>query len=365
MSLDDIFDEYVTPENATKPPRRPARASGPLMAPASVTPIVPLAKRPEALELSAKLAAAIAPEPVPAPPPREPLRLPVGMHLDVAHEDYIADPGERPSLNASIAKVIIERSLLHAQYAHPRLGGGSLDDGSPAKAGGSVLHALILGIGQEIVTIEADSFRTKKAKEERDAAIAAGKLPMLADQYGELMDLAVVLRKRLADKGVSLRGEKEVTAIWERDGVLARCRFDHLDASAFEIDDLKFCASASPEEITRKMIAFGYDVQHASNVEGLETLIPEAAGRSRMRFVFVEVEPPHEITVAEPTGALRELGAKKWKRAKALWRPALEANVWPGYVAGIFRVDAPAWAVTKDSETQSNRLEINNANVPF
>jgi len=366
MGLDDIIDEYFPAEKPAKAPRRPARAVPvETVITRAAAPSVPLAKRPEALELSAKLAEVLAPEPAPALPPREPLRLPVGLHLDVSHEDYIADPAERPSLNASIAKVITERSLMHAHYLHPRLGGGSNDDASEAKGRGSVLHALILGVGQEIVTIDADSFRTKAAKEDRDSAIAAGKLPMLAGQYEELIELADILRTRLLAKGVTLRGQKELTAIWERDGVLCRCRFDHLDAEAFEIDDLKFCASASPEEITRKMIAFGYDVQHASNVEGLETLIHDAAGRSRMRFVFVEVDPPYEITVAEPSGALRELGMKKWKRAKSLWRPALESNVWPGYTAGIFRVDAPAWAVTKDSETQANRMEPSNGTEPF
>jgi len=366
MALDDVLDEFFPPEKPAKAPRRPARAVPVQPAqPVAPTALVPLAKRPEALELSAKLAEALAPEPVPPPPARQELRLPVGLHLDVSHEDYVRDPAERPSLSSSIAQIITERSPLHAHYLHPRLGGGRSDDESAAKERGSILHALLLGTGQEIEPIEAENFRTKAAQQARDAAIAAGKVPILAGEYEELLDLGELLRRRLADKGVTLAGESEVTAIWERDGVLCRGRFDKLLATDFLIQDLKFCATASPEEITRKMIAFGYDIQGAAYVEGFETLISDAAGRARMQFVFVEADPPHAVTVIEPDGTLRELGRKKWKRAKEIWRRSTETNHWPDYSAGVLRVGAPAWAVTKDSETEANRMENDNGKHPF
>ena len=37
--------------------------------------------------------------------------------------DYHADPGETPTLSASIAKRIVNESPLHAWLKHPRLGG--------------------------------------------------------------------------------------------------------------------------------------------------------------------------------------------------------------------------------------------------
>lgn len=55
---------------------------------------------------------------------------------------------------------------------------------------GHAVHALILGKGQEVVIIDADSWRTKEAREQRDAAHAAGKTPLLAKTYLEAKAVA-------------------------------------------------------------------------------------------------------------------------------------------------------------------------------
>jgi hypothetical protein len=44
-----------------------------------------------------------------------------GIYLDVAANDYHADPCPAPSFTQSIAKVLLEKSPAHARLAHPRL----------------------------------------------------------------------------------------------------------------------------------------------------------------------------------------------------------------------------------------------------
>ncbi len=46
-----------------------------------------------------------------------------GIHLSVPSAVYFADPAAQPSLTQSIAKILIEKSPLHAWHEHPRLGG--------------------------------------------------------------------------------------------------------------------------------------------------------------------------------------------------------------------------------------------------
>lgn len=65
-----------------------------------------------------------------------------------------------------------------------------------------------------------------------------------------------------------------------------------------------------------------------------------------MLFVFVEKEPPHEVTVVhllnEPghSGDWFEDGSAKTAAARALWDECLTTGKWPGYPAGIITLEA-------------------------
>lgn len=385
MSLDDIVDEYVGKKAdaaakdkpaTTRLPPRSARAvvARPVIvqSPPPAEPAIPIAETPAGLELQALLAPAPAPALKLVPPPRPELRLPIGLHLDVDHDDYIRDPGERPSLSSSIAGILAEKTAYRAWHAHPRLGAPENRRGTGAADKGTVLHKLLLGRGQNIAVVDADDFKTKIAKQERDQAIADGKIPIVTHRYEGLVELADHLRKRLALRGISLAGgESEVTALWERDGVLCRARFDHWAPDELVIDDIKTTTDASPEAVSKKIYEFGYDIQATAYVEAMETLYPELAGRVRMRFLFLEAnddDPANDACVFEPDGTMRELGRKRWKRAREIWKSCLAAGVeethWPSYPMSLVRIGPPAWAVTKDSEIAFNRLETNDVK-PF
>ena len=77
---------------------------------------------------------------------------------------YHADPCPEPSLSASVARTLIERSALHAKMQHPRFG----REERPVTSGmalGTAAHAVILeGDWDGIGFIDADSFRTKAVK---------------------------------------------------------------------------------------------------------------------------------------------------------------------------------------------------------
>ena len=95
--------------------------------------------------------------------------------------EYIADPCPEPSLSASVAHTLITESPIHAFVQHPRLNKGRIESGSSKMDIGTIVHGLVLeGDESRLVIVEADDWRTKVAKETRDAARLAGLVPVLA-----------------------------------------------------------------------------------------------------------------------------------------------------------------------------------------
>src|ERR1700690_768850 len=162
-----------------------------------------------------------------------------GLHFDIPESVYHADPCERPSLSVSVAKVLLDRSPFHAAAIHPRLGRQSLEEGDDEPTSvmqrGRLIHALLLGGGGKFATVmktdkktgvvaSADDYRTDSAKEFRDAAIARGEIPGLSHERADPTPASDVLRSKLENPPL-----REVTAVWESDGVLCRGLLDGLD----------------------------------------------------------------------------------------------------------------------------------------
>src|SRR4051794_11565577 len=95
-----------------------------------------------------------------------------GIHLDVPPSEYFADPCSQPSLTQSIAKLLIDRSPLHAWYSHPKLNPDFKPDDSTKFDVGNIAHKLLLGRGKDIEVLEFSDWRTKNAQLARDIAAA-------------------------------------------------------------------------------------------------------------------------------------------------------------------------------------------------
>lgn len=379
MGLDDIIGEYFPPAGAAaaatekapakRLPARSARAvvARPVVVQSPADAATPIAETPAGKELQALLAPA--PELRIVPPPRQELRLPVGLHLDVDHDDYIRDPAERPSLSSSVATTLATKAPLHGWFKHPRLGGGENGGPTPSQGRGSILHKLLLGKGQDVAVFDFPDFKKADARDARDAAIAEGKIPVVLSKFEEMKKTATVLIRRLADRGIILSGQSEVTGIWEKEGVLCRLRADHLIVTdAVDIIDIKTCTNAAPEKMVNDFVEYGDDVQDAAYTEGMGELIPEMVGRIRMRFIFCEAEAPNDVIVYEPPGDMRELGARRWRRGRDSWKRNLETygeQEWPGYSITPIKPGPPAYVLTRDLEIAMNRLEIPNDKLPF
>jgi hypothetical protein len=80
-----------------------------------------------------------------------------GIYTDMTAADYHADPCPNPSLTQSVAKVLLQRSPLHAWHAHPRLNPDYQHDDATKFDIGNIAHKMLLGRGKEIVVLEAST----------------------------------------------------------------------------------------------------------------------------------------------------------------------------------------------------------------
>lgn len=261
------------------------------------------------------------------------------------HADRLGDDDAPPRLSASTAKDLILRSPLHAFTHHPRLG-GVRGEASDAMENGTLIHALLLDKGRDIVGVEAKDWRTNDAKAAREEARSKGKIAVLADKLAAAENTAKLLRARMELQGLKLDGDSEVTAAWESDGVLCRGRFDHLIDGA-TIVEVKTCESGHPKAIQRAIESYGYDIGGAAYVEALATIRPEVA--PRLVWAFVECFQPYSVTLVEFRGSMAELGRRRWARAKRLWSKCLATNQWPGYADGVIEVEASDFAISREA----------------
>jgi PDDEXK-like domain of unknown function (DUF3799) len=272
--------------------------------------------------------------------------LSIGLHDNIPHAIYHADPSERPSLSSHLAGILLARSPAHAKLSHPRFGGAFPEKPSDEMNVGSIIHGLLLGGGADVVEIDADNYRTKAAQEARDAAYQVGKIPILHHKYLALCDTVESICQVMPVDFSKAR--TEVTAIWESDGCPCRARLDSL-FDDWRIIDLKTCENANLSSEARNMYSFGYHRQAAANIEAVETLIPEAAGRVKFVDLFVETAPPYGVVMAELAGDFRDLGQRQWKRAKGIWSQCLATDTFPSYPPNK-TVEAPPWAMSEEME---------------
>ena len=113
--------------------------------------------------------------------------LPIGLHENISHDVYHADPSERPSLSSHLAGILLARSPAHAKLSHPRFGGAFPDKPSDEMNVGSIIHGLLLGGGADIVEIDADNYRTKAAQEARDLVRVLQEAIALTVEYQETL----------------------------------------------------------------------------------------------------------------------------------------------------------------------------------
>jgi hypothetical protein len=285
--------------------------------------------------------------------------LAAGIYPNLPSADYHADPAPDPSLSSSIARTLLTRSPVHALVQHARLAKRQIAENKIEFDLGNAAHAMLLHDDRTFAICGEDNWRTKAARELREAAYAAGHIPILARQLEATREMVDCCRAQLAEHecGTAFspdHGDSEVTLIWrEPCGVWARARLDWLPREREReiiIYDYKSTATpAHPDIYQRTAFNMGLHVQAAWYIRGLEQLLGVTA---RCRFVVQENEPPYAISVLEMTPAAMALADAQVERAIEIWRQCLDTGIWPGYPARVCYLDAPGWYQARFDERE-------------
>lgn len=289
----------------------------------------------------------------------------IGIHSLPAAE-YHADPCVEPSLSASIAAILCARSPRHAWTAHPRLNPNYVRKDDAKYDIGTAAHAVLLEgkpFDHVVHVVDADSWRTNAAKDERDRARAIGFIPLLTTVVDDVRNMVDMANSQLdaldTDRRPFAGGRAEQTLVWT-DGVpggpdiTCRAMVDWLHDDRLVIDDLKTTStSANPYTWPRTAFNIGADVQTAFHLRGLAAVSDPSPVAREMRYIVIETEPPHALSVMSFTPAALAVGHAKTMYAIRRWSECLASDVWPGYPNRVTYVDPPAWEETRWLEREA------------
>lgn len=226
-------------------------------------------------------------------------------------------------------------------------------ESTPALDFGNAAHCWVLENG----TFEAryhvlpegfNAGQTKKQAEaiaERDAAVAAGKMLVKADDLETIKAMAESVRRHPLARHAFVAGEPEVSLFWhdEEIGIDCRARLDWLphNPSAGIFPDLKSTKDAKPDELMKDMWNHHYFLRAAWYEDGLRALGFDGA---RYLPIFVDKSPPHEVVPVWPSEAALSWGRILMKRARAVVAHCTRAGHWPGYTDDAITLGIPYWA---------------------
>jgi hypothetical protein len=272
----------------------------------------------------------------------------VNGSYELDNEDYHSDPCVIPSLSRGTIVTLLTRCPYQAWYEHPKLNPNWKP--KPDKKVfdiGSFVHPLLLeGINKACV-IDADDWRTKTAREQRDEARLLGKIPLLQKEYDEVLPMVEAAKRQLAESELGItdlrsEGDSERSYFWQENATFCRSRVDWIKKDKSLVIDLKTSRqSVNPEYVQRKIINEGLDIQDAFYTRGVEVvdgILPLFV------FMMIETTPPYLCSFVSLTPQFFHLGKQKVSHGIGLWEQCMSENRWPAYPKRICYVDMPGWA---------------------
>lgn len=267
---------------------------------------------------------------------------------DLEPAEYFAEPCPAPALSSSGVTTLLYRSPLHFWHAHPALGGGAKAKDTAATYRGSLVHRLALGKGDDFRVLPFDDYRTKEAREARDACIADGVIPVKPAQMAEAEAMADRIRDAIDAACGGNDYQTEVVIAGQINGIWQRCMVDVWCPSLQLALDVKTAAKVTDAWLSRAF-ANGYARQDAFYTRLIDAATGDP-GRNRFAFLFVEGEEPFIGRTARVDEAYRTGARSEIARAERIFTDCMAKGEWPG--PGEFIATPPAWAMSQWIEAE-------------
>lgn len=258
-----------------------------------------------------------------------------GLHFDVPEDVYHR---AFEFLSSTGARTLAHRTPAHFawQQTHPRKPKTTFDIGTAA-------HALLLGKGADVVVLEHATFNTKAAREDRDAAYAAGKVPLLAHQRDEVDDMVAAVRADPVAGKLFARDDchAEVTVVGQdpETGVWCRARTDwllpvvdgepitfvDLKTSADDVDEFHLAASVSKWSYHQQIDHYSDCLRWALDLD------PEYPVGAVLVAVEKDPDGPHLVNIGGPDDDALHYAHEDNRKARHRFARYSAAGHWPGH----------------------------------
>jgi hypothetical protein len=265
---------------------------------------------------------------------------------------YHADPVAGGSLSSTGARTVLKSPARFQWDLAHRVEKTVYDVGHAA-------HAKILGIGSSVIEYPAEHLTPSGNVSTKGATVlwaseqrAAGLVPVTPGQITDVDAMAEAVLAYLPAREILERPGQSEVSLFAPDpetGVWLRARIDRLDDEGpgeTVASDLKTTTDADPEEFSRDVATYGYDVQQAH----YELALRLARGDEEIAFQFICVEKtaPHLVSVCALDSEFEEIGRRRARRAIDTYARCVESGDWPGYEPRVHYLDAPRWLACEE-----------------
>lgn len=163
---------------------------------------------------------------------------------------------------------------------------------------GRAAHCLLLGdevFSESYAVLPFDNLRTKAAQEWKAERQAAGITVITQDDLTAIKCMSDNLQRVPLIQAGILAGTPEVSLIWqdEATGLWVKSRPDVIQLNGEVVADLKTCASADLIDCQRSITKYGYALQFALAVEGIERIFGVTATDAVV--IFAEKSAPYHV----------------------------------------------------------------------
>lgn len=197
----------------------------------------------------------------------------------------------------------------------------------------------------------SDGYQSQDAKDQRDAAYAAGLTPLLPKE----VDLVQAMRAALWSDPIGSRafkaGHAEQSIFWQDQefGNWCRTRPDWMPDHGSYVINWKTADSANPDDVAKAIFNLGYFQKSAWELDGIEAVT--GARPAKYCLLVQSKRPPHLVVPVWLHADDLAWGAKLNRYARGLFAWCQRAGEWPGYSQqpgqaprGFDDLRMPGWA---------------------
>ena len=269
-----------------------------------------------------------------------------GIHK-LSMEEYL----NLKAVSSGLCHRVLSQSPFHARLDSPWNDARIQSNHKTADTGSAAHKILLEGTENGIQIIDADDWRTKAAKELRDAAYAEGRIPMLLfkmDTVRAMVDAAREYLARSEIAGIFDTGAPEQTLIWNEGETLCKARPDWLT------EDRRIClsykttaGSANPDSWIRTQLP-QYDMATVFYERGV--LAACEVDNTCVVHLVQEQEFPFCCSLIGLDPAYHDLAASRLDRALSIWASCVATSKWPAYPTRICWAEPKAWQQAEAEE---------------